>query len=437
VEKEQVIQTLEKRLRAVQEIGTPLEHVEVALRGSKLEYGPTADGRIDQMLAWSAQRQGGAAPMQPSYCNGLDQEVDASYAVAPLREELQLAHARCAELASESARREAEASDLRQEVASLRARLATAEAEVAVHGQLRREVEAQRTSLTNAVAEASVLRSKLASRDADIVRLERSLAELEGWAPHLQGRKVDDSLRLPLKIVDDGYRHVLRGNALNGPATSVVSTATGCEGLSTASSRGQYSSSAPGGVIYGTCDKSPKAAAHSTGQGHTWAIQTSAVRGSSSDGNAILAMAVSNRTRSPVRPPHRLATSPLPVAVVGTPPAPAVTNQPSCRQYSSGDPPARWSELPRTPPHAVVAESGRTTSTIVHRSQSVPVPMRHASASPAPTRQGGHQQVSLASWAASPGSSRRSEGSMDWIPIQRATSQPPPPVAQVVGHALA
>mmetsp|Transcript_55872 Transcript_55872/g.130787 ORF Transcript_55872/g.130787 Transcript_55872/m.130787 type:complete len:457 (-) Transcript_55872:52-1422(-) len=437
VEKEEVIQTLEKQLRAAQESSSRPE--QASFGSSKLESG--MGGRYDPLASLTSQRLGATA-LPPVHCNGLEQvSIDAPYDVTThLREELMLANARCAELAAESARRQTEAADLTQEVESLRTRLSTAEAEIAVHGQLRREVESQRTRLTTAVQEASLLRSQLASRDADIVRLERSLAELEGWAPHLQGRKVDDSLRLPLKIVDDGYRHVLRGSGVPGPATSVVSTATGCEGLSTASSRGQYSSSAPGGMMYGSCDKSPKAAgAHSANQGHTWAIQTSSVRGSSSDGNAILAMAhaVSNRTRSPVRPPHRLATSPMPVTVVGTPPA--VANPHACRPYT-GEPPARWAELPKTPPHAAVADSSRAA--FMHRSQSVPVPMRHASASPAPTRQSGHPQVSLASWAASPGSSRRSEGSMDWIPIQRATSQPPPPVAiavhesQVVGHPM-
>mmetsp|Transcript_66097 Transcript_66097/g.158110 ORF Transcript_66097/g.158110 Transcript_66097/m.158110 type:complete len:461 (-) Transcript_66097:154-1536(-) len=437
VEKEEAIELLQKRLRSAEDSSARLDRLEAALGVAAPSANVAArpsDDRIDALIALAMERHGTpAADAAIIKENGhvLKGELNGKSEAAPteLREQLQLANSRCMELASESARRVAESETLRQEVESLRARVATAEAEAAAQAPLRRELETLRSRLKTAVQEASVLRSQLASRDADIVRLERSVAELEGWAPHLGGRRQDEVGRLPVKVYDDAYRQVYRGSSMPGATTSVVSTATGCEGMSTASSM-QYSSVAPGGILYGTTERSSPACAGRT----PVTVAAGSVRG----GDAVVAVAhaVSARTRSPVRPAPQLSTSPVSVVpMVGTPPAVHSGQQSSIR--SVGDAPTRWGE-PKTPPHAILTDGSRTT-TIVHRSQSVPVPVRHAS--PGPVRLSGQPSVSLARWAASPGSSRRSEGGgPEWISAgtvsrssgdaaARAMSQPPPPVS--------
>jgi len=104
--------------------------------------------------------------------------------VDKLREQLSVSNAGRAALAGETDRWRSEAEALRRENDQLRIRLAQAEQEAAARegreAPATREADALRTRLRQTVQETSLLRSQLAARGADILRLERRCAELEG-----------------------------------------------------------------------------------------------------------------------------------------------------------------------------------------------------------------------------------------------------------------
>lgn len=181
-EKEQDLAVLQRRLQESEKL-----HEEAVVRLECLEQKFVLEP--DSNLESRMQALGAVETAQATEDNHTIVAVDsggdlrmelrcANERVDELQHQLCVSEAARAAIANECDRWRNEANMLQGEVDSLRkfANSERSSREIAA-----REMEVARSRLTAAVSEASVLRSQLTSRQADVARLEKRLAEVEGW----------------------------------------------------------------------------------------------------------------------------------------------------------------------------------------------------------------------------------------------------------------